>query len=793
MNNTTFQSPMNTQLNFVKKRHGQTAPFDLAKWQAQIAKVCEGVADVSPSMIEIAAQPQFYDGMTTRELDKMALKAMVDLIDEQEHPEVGNVNYQFVAGKQRISMLRKDIYGGYTPPHLYEIVKKNVQVGAYTPDLLTWYSEEEWDLLNKTIDHDKDEAMPYAAVDQMIAKYLVQNRATGEVYETPQVRYMIVAAVCFHAEKDPKERMRLVKEFYHAASDGYFTLSTPVLAGLGTKTKQFSSCVLLRSDDTLKSIFATGEVMADYASKRAGIGLEVGRLRPLGASIRGGEVMHTGIVPFLKKWFGDLRSCSQGGIRNASATVNFPIWHYQFDDFIVLKNNKGTEETRVRQLDYCVVLSALFWRRFANKGNITFFDPNQVPDLYEAFYSDIELFEKLYVEYEKKEGLRTKVESAEKVFKDWILTERGETGRIYILNIDNVQRQGSFDTSVHPIYQTNLCTEIMLPTVEFQRTDDDKGRIALCTISSINWGAFRHPEEMRRSCRILHRALHNLLQYQEFLSVKSRLHNKVFEPFGIGITNLAYWHAKRKLKYGEDEALSEVKRWMEHQAYYLTEMSVELAKEKGACTESKRTFYGQGVFPWERRAPGVNELTDFTPELDWDSLRKQMKRYGVRNATLMAIAPVESSSVILNSTNGVNFVKDLIVSKMSKAGDFVQVVPEYRKYKQYYQRLWEQKDCIDYIKTVAVLQVYVDQGISSDTFYSSRHFKDGKVPITLIAKNLMLAHKWGLKSHYYDLREKQASMDATKTAESTESQPNPASHAPSVQLSDEDDCEACKL
>lgn len=453
----------------VIKRSGERVKFDLAKWQSQIAKVCEGVADVSPSMIEIAAQAEFRDGMTTRELDQIALKAMINLIDEEEHPDIGNVNYQYVAGKQRISMLRKDVYGDYQPPQLLEIVKKNVSIGLYTHELLEWYTEEEWNKLGEWIDHIKDEELPYAAVDQLIEKYLVRNRATGKVVESPQVRYMVAAAVAFHAEK--KDRLKWVRDFYDAASDGMFTLATPVLAGLGTKTKQFSSCVLLKTDDSLKSIFATGQVMADYASKRAGIGLEIGRMRPLGAEIRGGEVMHTGIIPFMKKWYADLRSCSQGGIRNASATVNMPIWHYQFDDFIVLKNNQGTEETRVRQMDYCVVLSAFFWRRLKQGGNITFFDPNQVPDLYEAFYRDTAEFERLYCEYEQRKDLRVKVETAERVFSQ-LMKERADTGRYYMLNIDNVANQGPFDTKVHPIYQTNLCTEIMLHTSPFETVDD---------------------------------------------------------------------------------------------------------------------------------------------------------------------------------------------------------------------------------------------------------------------------------------------------------------------------------
>lgn len=747
---------------YIIKRSGQRAKFDLAKWQAQIAKVCEGVSDVSPSMIEIASQAHFTDGMTTRELDQIALRSMVNLIDEEENPDVGNVNYQYVAGKQRISMLRKDVYGDYQPPHLYQIVKKNVQLGLYTTDLLKWYTEEEWNKLNDWINHENDEELSYAAVDQLIEKYLVRNRATGQIVESPQVRYMIAAAVAFHAEK--KDRLKWVKDFYEAASEGMFTLATPVLAGLGTKTKQFSSCVLLKTDDSLKSIFATGQVMADYASKRAGIGLEIGRMRPLGAEIRGGEVMHTGIVPFLKKWFADLRSCSQGGIRNASATVNLPIWHYQFDDFIVLKNNQGTDETRVRQMDYCVVVNAFFWRRLKQHSNITFFDPNQVPDLYEAFYRDTAEFERLYCEYEKRKDLRTRVETAEKVFASF-MKERADTGRYYVLNIDNVMNQGPFDTHVHPIYQTNLCTEIMLHTRPFETVDDPNGRIALCTLGSANWGKFRHPEEMRRPLRLLHRALHNLLQYQDFLSVQSEMHNKEFEPLGIGVTNLAYWHAKRKMKYGSEEALAEVKRWMEHQAFYLTEMSVDLAEEKGKCLASDDTWYGKGVFPWERRAKGVNELTDFSPEMPWEPLRERMKVHGVRNTTMMAIAPVESSSVVLNSTNGVNMLKQFIVVKESKAGIVPQVAPEYRKLKKHYELLFDQPDCKPYIQTVAVLQAYVDQGISSDTPYSPKHFPDGKIPLTLVTQNLMLAHKWGVKSHYYHLVDKEGAVAAIKQGE----------------------------
>jgi ribonucleoside-diphosphate reductase alpha chain len=494
--------------------------------------------------------------------------------------------------------------------------------------------------------------------------------------------------------------------------------------------------------------------------------------------------MHTGMIPFLKKWFGDLRSCSQGGIRNASATVFYPIWHYQFDDLIVLKNNQGTEETRVRFMDYGVVLSALFWRRFKNKENITFFDPNEVPDLHQAFYSDTARFEELYVKYEKRKDLRKKTMSAEEVFKSGLLKERTDTGRIYLVFIDNVQSQGPFDPEFHTIFQSNLCCEILLPTVPFQRLDDDEGRIALCTLGSLNWGAFRNPEDMRRAARILHRSLNNILDYQDFLSIQSKLSNDEIRPIGIGITNLAYWHAKRGLKYGEKEALAEVKSWMEHQAYYLTEASVELARERGPCLHSDKTRYGQGTFPWELRAAGVNELADFTPELDWEILRVQMKEYGVRNATQMAIAPVESSSVVINSTNGIELPMSLITVKESKAGSLVQVVPEYHKLKNKYQLMWEQQNCDGYLKTASVLAAYVDQSISTNTFYNPAHFADRKVPTTLIAKNLMQAHHWGLKTFYYSLINKHGYKAVAEDA--------PAM-LEVIDFDDAEDCEACKL
>ena len=770
----------------VIKRNGEGVPLDIGKIQRQVSHACKGIDSVSPSMVEIKAQIELHDGMSTKTIDELLLKAMVDLIDETENPEINNVNYQYVAGRQRVSMLRKEVYGQYEPPKLFDIVKKNIEAGMYTAELLEWYTEDEWNIIDLFIDHDKDETYTYAAIAQLCEKYLVQNRATGQIFETPQVRYAIAAATAFHSELK-ETRLKWVKDYYECASAGHFTLATPVLAGLGTTTKQFSSCVLISSDDTLDSIFASGEMMAKYASKRAGIGLEIGRIRPLGAPIRNGEIKHTGMIPFLKKWFADLRSCSQGGIRNASCTVTFPVWHYQFEDLIVLKNNQGTDETRVRQMDYSVVVNKMFWNRYKNGQTMSLFDPHDVPDLYEAYYRNSDEFEALYLNYEKHPTIKKKTVSADEIFKNGILKERTDTGRIYLVNVDNVINQGPFDTTVDPIYQSNLCQEILLPTKPFQRIEDPEGRIALCTLGSINWGAFRNPQEMRKACRVLVRSLSNLLGYQDFLSIQSKLANDEFEPLGVGITNLAYWHARKGFKYGEPEALAEVKRWMEHQAFYLTETSVELAQERGACAKSAQTYYGRGVFPWERRAAGSNELTDFTPSLDWEPLRARMIKYGIRNATLMAIAPVESSSVVLNSTNGIEMPMELISVKESKAGSFVQVVPEYKRLKNRYQMMWEQTDCVEYLKTAAVLAVYVDQSISTNTFYSPKHFKDGKVPGTLIAKNLMLAYKWGLKTIYYSLISKTDSKHILTTTQNT------LVSAPVTVYDDEEDCLACKL
>lgn len=734
----------------VIKRDGRVSKLDISKIQRQVLNACDGIDGVSPSLIELRAHIQFRDGMPTTDIDSLLLRSMVSLIDEEENPEEGNVNYQYVAGRQRLSMLRKEVYGEYTPHRLYDIVVRNVGLGFYTTELLEWYTEEEWDTIELFVDHSRDERMTFAAIEQLSEKYLVKNRVTGQNFESPQVRYAVAAATAFHME-ERKSRLKYVKEFYDCASQGFFTMATPVLAGLGTPTKQFSSCVLISAGDSIDSIFAAGEVMARYAAKRAGIGFEIGNIRGIGASIRGGELKHTGMIPFLKKWFGDLRSVSQGGIRNASCTVNYPIFHWQFDDLIVLKNNQGTEETRVRQMDYCVLTSKLFWQRFVDGGNITMFDPGECRELFDLFYSDIDAFDIAYPKWEMRTDIRKKVIPADVVFKDGILKERMDTGRIYLMFMESVQKQGPFDPKLHPIRQTNLCTEILLPTKEFDSVSDEAGRVALCTLGSINLGMFRHPHEMKKACRILVRCLSNILGYQDYVTIQSKLSTLENEPLGVGVTNLAYWMAKRKFKYGEPEALQTLKEWMEHMAFYLYDASADLAIERGPCTGWKSTKWPTGVFPWERRAEGVNELADFTPNLDWEPLREKIKTTGIRNAVLMAIAPVESSSVVLNSTNGMEMAMSLIITKESKGGTITQVVPEYSRLKKYYQLLWDQTDCAEYLKTAAIIAAYADQSLSTNTFYNPAKFPERRIPATLVAKNLLLAQKWGIKTVYYNL------------------------------------------
>ncbi|BAU40017.1 ribonucleotide-diphosphate reductase subunit alpha [Ralstonia phage RSP15] len=722
-------------------------------------------------MIELNASLEFYDGMKSSDIQKLLIKSATNLILDEI---CGHVNYQIAAGRLLNQDLRKMVYGQYDPPRLFDIVVKNVQAGMYEPMLLQWYTEAEWDQMEKFIDHKRDENMAVAQIDQLIEKYLVKSKDTNVIYETPQIRYVVAAAIKFHAETE--HRMKQVKDEYNFASKGFYTYATPQLAGLGTPTKQFSSCVVIKSGDSLDSIYAAGEAMGKYAAKRAGIGFDMGGIRPKGSPIRNGQVKHTGLVGFIKKWFADLRCCSQGGIRNASATFFYPVWHLEFEDLIVLKNNQGTDDTRVRHLDYGVVLSGFFLKRLKEGKKITLFDPSEVPDLYEAYYRDPKgRFVELYEKYEKSTKIRRKKKiGAEEVFRA-IITERNDTGRIYLMFVDNVAAQVPYDTEIYPIYSSNLCMEILLPTRNINSIDDEDALIGLCTLGSMNLGAFKNPKDMERPVRHLVRGLSNVLAYQDFLFPASKRHNDLFRPLGIGITNLAYWMAKRGYKYGQKEANQELKSWMEHILFYSIKESVELAKERGACLGFKDSKWAKGIFPWETRKKAVDTLADFSPDptLDWEGLRAEMLQYGLHNMNFLAVAPVESSSVVINSTNGMEQPKALVSFKESKtSGSLVQVVPEYHKLKDKYQLMWgPDSDLRGYLDTAAVVGVYVDQSMSTNTKYDPSHYEGKVIPFQVVMDDLIDFYNKGGKTLYYSLVEAQSTN----------------------KVETEEDCESCKL
>ncbi|QFR56657.1 ribonucleotide reductase [Stenotrophomonas phage Mendera] len=741
---------------YVTKRDGKKEPYSVEKIQRQIEYAVQGIQDVSQSMVEMSMDLELYDGITTEDLDQIAIRAAVNLI-KAEH---GDTNYQYVAGRLLNSSLRKRVYGQYQPPRLYEIIQRNVNAGMYTPELLEWFSEAEWDQMETFIDHSKDEQLSHSALSQLVDKYLIRNRDTKQMYETPQVRYIVAGAVEFHAE--PTKRLDYIRDFYNQASNGLYSLPTPVLAGLGTRTKQFSSCVLIKIDDSLKSIYAGSEAMAFYAAKRAGIGMDFGSLRPAHAPIRGGEAVSSGPVPFVRKFMNDLGCVSQGDIRKSSATMTFPVWHYDFEDLIVLKNNQGTEETRARHLDYSVMTNNYLWNRYIRQEQMTLFNPDEVPDLYRAFYEDDGLFGKLYEEYEKDPKIKFKKTIGADVVFDAFVGERSDTGRIFSANQTNIQNQGPIKTWKHPIYLSNLCHEILIPTVGFESREDERGRIALCTLGSLNWGKIKKPEDLRSAARLLVRGLDNILNYQDFVTVQSKLANDDFRPLGIGVTGLAQWMAQRGFKYGDREALNEISRWMEYQTYYLTEASIELAEERGPCGKWQDTYYADGIFPHERRSKHVDEILDFKTELDWEPLRARVVVSGIRNALLGAIAPVESSSVVIESTSGIDMLTAHITIKESRGGVLVQVAPQYKKLKKNYQILQDQPDPVNFIKTSAAFAIWIDQSISTNTNYSPKWYPGGRVDRTVVTRNLIDGHRWGLKTWYYNITEKQAAKVTTQ-------------------------------
>ena len=724
----------------VIKRDGSKEPLDLDKLHTVVNYACQDITGVSASEVEIRSHLQFYDGIKSVDIQETIIKSTADLISEE------TPGYQYVAGRLINYHVRKQVYNAFTPWHLYKLVKRNVDIGMYDPALLTDWSEEEWNQLDGYIKHDRDETLTYAGMEQFRGKYLVQNRVTKEIYETPQMAYMCIAVTLFGGY--PKEtRMKWVKDYYDAISTYVISLPTPVMAGVRTPQRQFSSCVLIETDDSLDSINATTSSIVKYVSQKAGIGIGAGNIRALGSPIRNGDAYHTGVIPFFKMFQAATRSCSQGGVRNGAATLYYPVWHYEVEDLLVLKNNKGTEDNRVRHMDYGVQFNKLMYERLMTNGDITLFSPSDVPGLYEAFFADQDKFKEIYERAERNTRLRKKTIKASTLFSAF-MEERKNTGRIYLMNVDHANDHSSFKADVAPVKQSNLCCEINLPTKPLKDLNDPEGEIALCTLSAINWGLIRNPDDFEKPCTLAVRGLDALLSYQNYPVEAARNSTMKRRPLGIGIINLAYFLARNDTTYSEPN-LELVDQYAEAWSYYLIKASADLAVEQGACPGTPETKYGDGITPNQTYKKDVDELVPHQERMDWAGLREQLKETGIRNSTLMALMPAETSAQISNSTNGIEPPRSYVSIKQSKDGVLKQVVPGYPRLKNKYELLWDQKSPEGYIKIMAVLQKYIDQGISVNTSYNPQFFEDEKIPMSTMLKDLITCYKYGMKQLYY--------------------------------------------
>ncbi len=721
----------------VKKRNGSIEPLNLEKMHVMVEQACEGLAGVSASQVEINSGIQFYDGITTSEIQEILIRSASDLID-LEHP-----NYQFVAARLLLFALRKSLFGRmHETPSIRDHVQKCVDMGVYDSEILTLYSQEEFDRLESFIDHSRDFLFTYAGLRQVVDKYLVQDRSTGEVYETPQFMYLMIAATIF--SKYPQEtRLDYVRKYYDAISRHRINIPTPIMAGVRTPIRQYASCVLVDIDDTLDSIFSSDMAIGKYVAQRAGIGINAGRIRGINSRIRGGEVQHTGVVPFLKKFESTVRCCTQNGIRGGSATVHFPIWHQEISDILVLKNNKGTEDNRVRKLDYSIQLSKLFYERFIQNSTISLFSPHDVPGLYDAFGSDS--FDELYTRYESEESIPRTTIGAQELIID-LLKERAETGRIYLMNIDHCNSHSSF---LDKVEMSNLCQEITLPTKPIQHIDDENGEIALCILSAINIGKIRDVSDLESLCDLSVRSLDELIDFQGYPVRAAELATKARRSLGVGFIGLAHYLAKQGVKYEDPEAWKLIHDLTEVFQYNLIKATVDLAKEKGACEYSDRTKYSQGILPIDTYKQDVDELVPNNLNCDWESLREEVKQYGVRNSTLSAQMPSESSSVVCNATNGIEPPRGYLSIKKSKKGPLKQIVPQYNTLKNNYTLLWDMPSNEGYINIVAVMQKFFDQAISGNWSYNPEHYENNEVPTSVMAQDFLTTYKYGWKTSYY--------------------------------------------
>jgi len=759
----------------VVKRSGDNEPLDLNKLHLMVEEACRDLSGVSASQVEMQSGIQFYDGITTAEIQEILIRSASDLID------LDNPNYQFVAARLLLFSVRKSLYGRVQDhPDFVEHINSCVDAGVYDPEILTNYTKEELDRLGSYIKHSRDYLFTYAGLRQVVDKYLVQDRSSGQVYETPQFMYMMIAATIF-ARYSKETRLSYVKRYYDAISKHKINIPTPIMAGVRTPLRQFASCVLVDVDDTLDSIFSSDMAIGRYVAQRAGIGINAGRIRGINAKIRGGEVQHTGVVPFLKKFEATVRCCTQNGIRGGSATVHFPIWHQEIEDILVLKNNKGTEDNRVRKLDYSIQISKLFYGRFIKNEEISLFSPHAVPGLYAAFGTD--RFDDLYVAAERNESIPRKTIGAQELFLD-LLKERAETGRIYIMNIDHCNSHSSF---LDKVEMSNLCQEITLPTIPLQHIDDPNGEIALCILSAVNVGKVKSDEEFEDLCNLSVRGLEELIDYQNYPVVAAEIGTKARRSLGVGYIGLAHYLAKLGFNYDTQEAWDAVHQLSESFQYFLLKASNEVAKEKGACEYFNRTKYSQGILPIDTYKKDVDEVSSVPLQHDWEALRQSIKEFGLRHSTLTAQMPSESSSVVSNATNGIEPPRGFLSIKKSKKGPLKQIVPQYQHLKNNYTLLWDMPSNRGYINIVAVMQKFFDQAISGNWSYNPENYANNEVPVSVMAQDMLTCFKLGHKTAYY-----QNTYD-NKTDEVKEDKVSIDDLVKELLEGGEEDCESCKI
>ena len=732
---------MNTENILVTKRDGRQEPIDLEKIHRVIKWAAAGLNNVSVSQVELKSRIQFYNGIRTQDIHETIIKAAADLIS----PETPD--YQYLAARLAIFHLRKIAYGEYEPPALLAHVTKLTQMGKYDAHILQDYTEDEFAQLNAEIQHDRDLTFAYAAVKQLEGKYLLQDRVTKKVYESPQFLYMLVA-MCLFANYPKQTRLDYVKRFYNAVSTFKISLPTPIMAGVRTPSRQFSSCVLIECGDSLDSINATTSAIVKYVSQRAGIGINAGRIRALGSPIRSGEAQHTGCIPFYKLFQTAVKCCSQGGVRGGAATLFYPLWHLEVESLLVLKNNRGVEENRVRHMDYGVQLNKTMYQRLIKNQDITLFSPHDVPDLYEAFFADQDEFERLYTQYEQDETIRKQRIPAVDLF-GLMMQERAGTGRIYIQNVDHCNTHSPFNPQLAPVRQSNLCLEIALPTKPLNDINDEEGEIALCTLSAFNLGALENLDELENLADLVIRALDALLDYQDYPVKAAYIATMKRRSLGVGVINYAYYLAKNGVRYSDDSALKLTHRTFEAIQYYLLKASNQLARELGSCGAFDETTYAQGILPIDTYKKDVDGFCQEDLHYDWEGLRQAIVKDGLRNSTVTALMPSETSSQIANATNGIEPPRGLVTVKASKDGVLKQVVPEYERLKSKYELLWQMPNNQGYLKLVAVMQKFVDQSISANTNYDPQRFEDGRVPMTQLLTDLLMAYKFGLKTLYY--------------------------------------------